>query len=304
MPFDKRSLVIPDGTRFEEHTILAPGDVILGNHTRLEFGIKTAARVFGGENARVTGNVATGSELRLDNFSRVSGDVDVQGNAFLGEKTRVEGKLVVGGDLDVGDDVAITKGFEAKGWINIRSPTPIVIYLFLYMLELLRLGKSDEVERLLSELEEAREKIEVSDKFLYLPDRSSLGLTRSTIQGNFFVGRECRVLGNYAVRGNATIGPGSKVYGAVRADGPIRIQGGAEVQGTVQSLGKIIIGEGVRILGDVRGHEVDMYPSSQVDGKIVAPGGVKFTTAQSLALDEKMERYTAGVNDDIVDLLG
>lgn len=304
MAFDKRSLVIPDLTRFEEHTIVAPGDVILGNHTRVEFGLKTEARVFGGENARITGNVSAGGELRLDHFCRVEGDVDVKGNVYLGEKSRVEGKLAVGGDLDVGDDVAITKGFEAKGWINIRSPVPIVVYLFLYMLELLRLGKSDEVEKLLTELEDAREKIQVSERFLFLPDRSSLGLTRSTIQGNFFIGRECRILGNYTVRGNATLGPGSKLYGALRADGLVRVQGGSEVQGTVQSLGKILIGEGVRILGDVRGHEVEMFPSSQVDGKIVAPGGVKFTTQQSLAMDEKMERYTAGVNDDVVDLLG
>jgi predicted acyltransferase (DUF342 family) len=304
MGFDKRSLVIPDGTRFEEHTLLAPGDIILGNHTRVEFGLHTAQRVFAGNTTKIEGRIQSGSEVRLDDFCLVSSDVEAKGNVYLGEKTRIEGKLTVGGDLDVGDDVAITKGFEAKGWINIRSPVPIVIYVFLYMLELLRMGKSDEVERILKEIEEAKETIQVGEKFLFLPDRSSLGLQQSTIHGNFFVGRDCRILGNYKIRGNATLGPGSKLYGALRAEGSVRLQGTSEVQGTLETMGKAIIGEGCRVLGDVRAAEVEMYPSSVVDGRIIAPGGVKFTTQTSLAMDEKMERFQAGVSDDIVDLLG
>lgn len=303
MAFDRRSLVLPDGTRFEERTLVVPGDVILGNHSRLEFGLQTPARVFAGENAKILGRLGAGGEVRLDHFCLVEGDVEAKGNVYLGEKARIEGKLTVGGDLDVGDDVAITKGFEAKGWINIRSPVPLVMYIFLYMLELLRMGKSEEVEKLLKELDEAKEQIQIGDHFLFLPDRSSIGLQHSTIQGNFYVGRECRVLGNFVVKGNATVGPGSKLFGAVRAQGTVRLQGRCEVQGAVESTGKVIIGETCRVLGDVRATEVEMFPSSVVDGKIVAPGGVKFTTQQSLALDEKMERFSAGVNDDIVDLL-
>src|SRR5687767_191684 len=128
MGFDKRSLVIPDGTRFEEHMVIAPGDVVLGNNTRIEFGLQTDHRVFAGKNSKIQGRVQTGGELRHDEFCRVSANIDAKGNVYLGDAARVEGKLTVGGDLDVGDDVAITKGFEAKGWINIRSPVPIVIY--------------------------------------------------------------------------------------------------------------------------------------------------------------------------------
>ncbi|HLE48353.1 MAG TPA: polymer-forming cytoskeletal protein [Candidatus Thermoplasmatota archaeon] len=304
MPFDKRSLVIPDGTRFEERTIIAPGDFVLGNHTRVEFGLRTDARIFAGESAKIQGAVSAGGELRFDHFCTIEGDVEAKGNVYLGEKTRVEGKLLVGGDLDVGDDVAITKGFEAKGWINIRSPVPIVMYLFLYLMELLRMGKSEEVDKILKDLQDATEQIQIGEKFLYLPDRSSLGLQHSTIHGNFFVGKECRILGNYNVKGNATIGPGTKLYGALRAQGTVKLQGGSEVQGTLETLGKVVIGEGCRVLGDVRALEVEMFPSSVVDGRIVAPNGVKFTTQQSLAMDDKMERYEAGMVDNIVDLLG
>lgn len=303
MPFDKKSFVVPDGTRFEEHTIVAPGDVVLGNHVRFEFGVATNGRVFAGENVHLDGHIKTPTDLRLDNFCRVNGTVESGGNVYLGEKTRVEGKLVVGGDLDVGDDVAIAQGFEAKGWINIRSPVPLVIYLFLHLMEMLRLGKSDEVEKILAELEANQERIQIQEGFLYVPDGSTVGLTNSVIKGNLFIGKGCRVLGNYVVHGNVNVGPEARVFGALRAAGTVRIQGRAEIQGTIESSRAVLIGEGVRVLGDVRGETVDMYHSAVVDGRVVAPGGIRFSTQQSLAMQEKVERYAAGMRDDIVDLL-
>ncbi len=303
MPFDKKSFVVPDGTRFEEHTIVAPGDFILGNHVRLQFGVTTPGRVFAGENVHVEGHVRTPKDLRLDHFCRVSGNVESGGSVYLGEKTRVEGKLVVGGDLDVGDDVAIAQGFEAKGWINIRSPVPVVVYLFLYLMELLRLGKSDEVEKILQEVEAAQERIQVNEGFLFVPDGSTIGLTNSVVKGNLYIGRGCRVLGNYIVHGNVNIGPESKLFGAVRAAGNMRVQGRAEVQGTLESSRGITIGEEVRVLGDVRAATVDMFHSAVVDGRVVAPGGIRFSTQHSLAMQDKVERFQAGMRDDIVDLL-
>jgi len=303
VPFDKRSFVVPDGTRFEEHTIVSPGDVVLGNHVRCEFGLATSGRIFAGENVHVDGHLKTPGELRLDHFCRVSGSIEAGGNVYLGEKSRIEGKLVVGGDLDVGDDVAIAQGFEAKGWINIRNPVPIVVYLFLYLMELLRLGKSDEVEKLLAEIEAAQERIQIRENFLYIPDGSTVGLTNSVIKGNLFVGKGCRVLGNYVVHGTVNIGPEAKIFGAVRAAGNVRVQAKAEVQGTLESSRSILIGEEVRVLGDVRAETVDMSHNAVVDGRVVAPGGIRFSTQQSLAMQDKVERYAAGIRDDIVDLL-
>jgi predicted acyltransferase (DUF342 family) len=303
VPFDKRSFVVPDGTRFEEHTIVSPGDVVLGNHVRCEFGLAPAGRIFAGENVHVEGHLKTPAELRLDHFCRVNGTVEAGGSVYLGEKSRIEGKLVVGGDLDVGDDVAIAQGFEAKGWINIRSPVPVVVYMFLYLMELMRLGKSDEVEKLLSEIEAAQERIQVRENFLYVPDGSTVGLTNSVIKGNLFIGKGCRVLGNYVVHGNVIVGPESKVFGAVRAAGNVKVQAKAEIQGTLESSRNVTIGEEVRVLGDVRAETVDMSQNAVVDGRVVAPGGIRFSTQQSLALQEKVERYAAGMRDDIVDLL-
>ena len=64
----------------------------------------------------------------------------------------IDGKLIVAGDLDVGKEVKIKGGFEAKGWIVVRNPFPVIIFIFLYIREMMRLGKDEEIEKALEEL--------------------------------------------------------------------------------------------------------------------------------------------------------
>ena len=78
-------------------------------------------------------------------------------NAYLGEFVTIDGKLIVEGDLDVGKEVKIKGGFEAKGWIVVRNPVPVIIFLFLYIREMMRLGKGEEIEKALEELFEDSE---------------------------------------------------------------------------------------------------------------------------------------------------
>ncbi|MBW3583042.1 MAG: polymer-forming cytoskeletal protein [Euryarchaeota archaeon] len=304
MVFDKKTLVIPDDTKFEEHTILTVGDVILGNHTEMEYGVITSGRFFGGESVRVNGNLKADGEVRLDMFGRVDGSVTCKGDVYLGEKCRIDGTLQLEGDLDVGDDVQIKDGFEAKGWINIRNPIPVVVYLFIYMMELLRLGRSEEVERILKELEaEGEEEILIGDVFLYVPDGSRLGLTQSDVKGNLRIGAGCRVLGNFTVKGDVFVGKETKLYGAIRATGGLKIMEGAEVQGEIQVEGPVDIGPGCHVLGDLTGDSVVMHQSAIVDGTLNAPYGIRFVTDKDKKMDEKVERFQADQLDDIVDLL-
>ncbi len=304
MVFDKKTLVIPDDTKFEEHNILTVGDVILGNHVRLDFGILTSGRLFAGESVRMEGDVKADGDVRLDMFTQVAGGVESKGDVFLGEKSRIEGTLRLDGDLDVGDDVEIPKGFEAKGWINIRNPIPVVVYVFLYMLELLRMGKSEEVDRILRELEEeAQEEILIGDVYLYVPDHCKLGLTQSEVKGNLRVGGGCRVLGNYVVKGDVFIGKETRIFGAVRATGDVTLADGAEIQGEIHANGHAEIGEGCHVLGDLLANSVQMYQSSIVDGTLNAPEGVKFTTKKQKEMEEKVARFEADQLDDLVDLL-
>ena len=149
MAFDRKTLVIPDKTRFEEQIISTAGDVVIGDRSLLQFSIDTDGRIFIGEHVITGGNLKATKDVRIDIFSSIGGDIQSGGNVYLGEKVKVKGKLSLNGDLDVGDSVEIESGFEAKGWINIRSPIQTVIYIFIYMLQLLKMGHSEEIELLL-----------------------------------------------------------------------------------------------------------------------------------------------------------
>ncbi len=306
MGFDRRTFVIPAGTVFEESLVTVPGDVVLGDHARFGFGVKTDGRVFGGQGIEVDGTLDCQGELRLDQSSHVLGDVNVGGNAWLGERCFVKGLFSLEGDLDVGDDVRIGGALRAKGWVQKRSPVPLVLYLFIYLLEMLRLGHSKEVEKVLEELERMENQdLLVGDVFLFVPDGSKVGLQRSEIKGNLEVASKVRVLGNYTVRGQARLGHGATVHGALRADGDVVLEPGAEVQGELASGGHVVVGEGCQVLGDLKARSVEMHTQATVDGKVVAEEGVTFRSdTQAQATAEAKVEEMKGKAADLVDLLG
>lgn len=308
MAFDKKTLVLPDGTRFEEHTIVTTGDLILGNHVQCGFGLKTEGRVFTGQGAKVEGRIECTEDLRLDQSTHVLGDVEAGANAYLGERCFVQGDLALEGDLDVGDDVRITGQLKAKGWVNKRSPVPLLIYIFIYLLELMRLGQSEEVDRILKELEESEdEDIAVGEIYMFIPDGSELDLQKTVVKGGLQAGDDCRILGNIQVAGNAEIGEKTRIHGALRVEGDVILWAEAEVEGNLEATGKVVVGEGCQVLGDLKANEVEMYTSATVDGKIVAEGGVKFRTEEQerkrKTAEEKAEEFE-GKSADLVDLLG
>ena len=308
MAFDKKTLVLPDGTTFEERTIVTTGDLILGNHVQCGFGLKTDGRVFTGQGTKVDGEVACDGDLRLDQSTHVLGDIHVGANVYLGERCFVQGDLALDGDLDVGDDVRITGQLKAKGWVNKRSPVPLLIYIFIYMLELLRMGQSDEVDRILKELEEADdEEIAVGEIYLFIPDDSEVGVQESTIKGGLDAGDGCRILGNLKIRGDATLGEKTRVHGALRADGAVTMMPESEVEGDLHAEGHVVVGEGCQVLGDLHALSVEMFQGATVDGKIVAEEGVRFRTEaqerKRKTAEDKAEEFD-GKAADLVDLLG
>lgn len=309
MPFDKRTLVLPEGAVFEERTIGAPADVILGDHVRCGYGLRTPARVLLGNGVEITGDVLCGGDLRADTSTHIAGSARVGASGFLGERCFVQGDLEVAADLDVGDDVRVGGRLQAKGWVNKRDPVPLVLYVFLYLLELMRLGHSAEVDRILAELEAADSlDISVGENFLFVPDGSVLEATKIDIHGNLDAAKGVRVLGNATVRGNARLGPGVRIFGALRCDGDVELLAGAEVQGDLVAGGEVVVGSGCTILGSLHGRSVVLYPDATIDGKVVALEGVSFRTeaqvqAQQTA-EANVEEFAVTKAADLADLLG
>lgn len=299
MPFDRKTMVIAEGTRFEEYVIVTKGDVIVGDGSTVEFGIKTDDRIFVGERARIKGSLDSRGDVRVDSFSNIEGDVTSKGSVYLGERVVIHRKLSVRGDLDVGDDVEIKEGFEAKGWINIRSPIPIVIYIFIYLLQLLKLGRSEEIEKILKELEEGESTIPITDNFTFIPNNSFLGIQNSEAPSRLIIGNDCKVMGNFNVGEDIRVGKNSIIHGSLSSKKDVLIEDEVEIKGGISASGNVYVGENSKIHGDIMAEKVFLPQSSRVDGTIIARRGLTFGRIDKEVAEEKLKRFNAGV--DVVD---
>ncbi len=298
MGFNRKTFVIPDGTVFEERTLVTNADVIVADKSYLDYGIITDKRVFVGEKVVINGRISAVDDIRIDMWSAVMGDVIGENSVYLGDKVKVSGKVSVGRDFDVGDKVTIEKGFNAKGWINIRNPIPLVIYIFVYLIEMLRQGKSKEVEKVLNELEKSDEKdFLISDCFLFIPRNSYITSQDVKITGSCIVGKKCKITGNYFVSGSVYIGAETEFYGAVRSTGNIKIGRKTTVYGDVECKEELVVEDSAQILGDVKSNSIEMFHNAIITGLLKAENGVKFKTQESDMMKEKLMRFNMKVDD-------
>ncbi len=300
MTFDRQTLVIPDETKFDEHTIITKGDVIIGDCCLLQFGVKTDGRIFVGEHVIVDGDLEATKDIRTDVFSRIGGNVKSGGNVYLGEKVKLGGKLSLKGDLDVADSVEMDEGFEAKGWINIRSPIPVVIYLFIYLAQLLKMGHSEEIERLLEEMEENDGgTIPISEIFLFIPNNSIIGVQKSKVDCNLRVGRKSHLIGNYDVKGNVYVEDDSVIYGTLKSTEDVFCGKNTNVQGNIDAKGDVRVDENAHIAGDISGGKIYLSKIASVDGMLFAKNGISFVMPVESDTEEKVRRFESNV--DILD---
>jgi predicted acyltransferase (DUF342 family) len=300
MTFERKTLVIPDKTNFEEEVITTRGDVVIGDRSLLRFGVNTDGRIFVGEHAIIDGNLEASNDVRVDIFSTIGGDIKSGGNVYLGEKSKIKGTLSLKGDLDVGDSVEIEKGFEAKGWINIRNPVPVVIYIFVYLMQLLKMGRSEEIERILEELEQNEEgTIPISKSFLFLPNNSIISISNSKVEGSLQIGKECKLQGNYDIKGNISVDEKSEILGTLKATGNVFCGKKVKIHGNISSTGTVNITEQVEIFGNVSGEEIFLSKTASIQGTLLGKKGISFQDVLKEQVTEKVKRFESDV--DVVD---
>ncbi len=280
--------------------IITKGDVVIGDRCLLQFGIKTDGRIFVGEHVIIDGDLQATNDIRVDIFSTIGGNVESSGNVYLGEKVKVNGKLSLKGDLDVGDSVEIDKGFEAKGWINIRSPIPVVIYIFVYLMQLLKMGHSEEIDRLLQEMEENEgDVIPISEIFLFIPNNSIIGLQKSKVDFNLHIGKKSCILGNYDVKGNVFIDEESKMHGTLKSTADVFCGKNTSIQGNIEAHGDVRIEDKAVVAGNVSAQKIYLSKIATVNGTLVAKNGISFMTPSKKEAEEKVARFESNV--DVVD---
>ncbi len=284
-----KGLVIPDNTIMEEHSIVVKGDVLVGNYAELSYGL-IARSLIAGEHVKISGNVISEGDVRIDMWSEIAGDVRTRADAYLGEFVSISGKLFAAGNLDVGNDVKIKGGYDVKGWLVVRNPLPVVMFIFLYLMALLQLGKEEEVEKALEELfsEDMPE-----DEFMSIPNRTKISLEAIQTTSRALIGSNCRLLGNIRAR-SVSMGKRVALFGSIRAAGDIAINTACVVHGNLVSKGKVNIGRNCRILGKINADTIVMHESSKIEGTLTAPNGVTIGKDDLEGLDEIGRRLFYG----------
>ena len=266
-PFD--ALEIPDGTTVEEHDLVTDGDIVVGGQSTVEFGVR-GRNVLAGERVTFGGDIEAEGDCRLDVWCDVAGNVLVGEDAYLGERVHVSGRLMVSGDLDIGDDVDIEEGFEANGWIVIRNPVPTLVFYFVVLSQLLRLGENEAADELADALSGDSE-----DDPLVVPRGSTVSDDAWQASTPATIGDGCRLHGNVRAE-MITVGEDNNIFGSLRARGDITVGEGTRVHGDVTTRdGTVTIADDARVLGDVSCSDLELHDGGDVDGTIRASGDMR-----------------------------
>ena len=264
-------LQIPDGTTVEERDLVTDGDVIIGSQSTIEFGVRGKS-VLAGERVTFGGSIEAEGDCRLGMWCEVDGNVLVGGDAYLGERVHLTGRLMVGGDLDIGDDVDIEEGFEANGWIVIRNPMPTIVFLFIYLSQLLHIGEEEAADDLMAGMMD-EEEAAGADPVL-VPRNAQVSDDAWRVSTPATVGDGCRLHGNIRAESIA-MGEGNNLFGSLRARSDISIAPGTRIHGDVTTRGGTVsLAKAVRILGDVSCNDLELHDDAVVDGTIRARGEV------------------------------
>lgn len=173
-------------------------------------------------------------------------------------------------------------------------------------MQLLKMGRSEEIERILEELEQNDgETIPISESFLFIPNSSIISLSNSKVEGGLYVGKECKLLGNYDVKGNISVDEKSEILGSLKATGNVFCEKQVKIHGNILSLGTVNITEKVQIIGDVTGEEIILSKTSSIEGKLLGKKGISFHDRIQDLASEKLMRFenNADVVDEVKEIL-
>jgi predicted acyltransferase (DUF342 family) len=188
-------------------------------------------------------------------------------DAYLGERVHVGGELRVAGNLDIGDDVDIEDGFEANGWIVIRNPMPTIVFLFVYLSQLLRIGEEEKAEEMLSAVVEEGER---DHEPVLIPRGSRVGDDAWQVSTPGRIGDDCRLHGNVRAE-SLVVGRDNEIFGSLRAREGITVGSGTEVAGNVTTRnGTVRVGPDTEIRGDISGEFVEVHHEATIEGAIRA----------------------------------
>ncbi len=292
MVFDRSQYIIPPRAIFEDGKVTVEGDIVIADKSEVLWAMNTEHRIFVGEMVTLGGDLEAGGDIRIDMSCDVSGNIVGHHKVYVGPRCKIAGKLTSEGDLDIGEDVEIApENLDAQAWVNIRDPIPTMIYIVIYLLELLRRGETEQVEAILAELEaENPDDFLITGDFLFVPLGSRLTKRTAQIKGSIRVGEEAKVRGNLNATKDVLVGMDAEVLGHVIAKRNVTIKEGAVIEGSARSKGDMDIETGVHITGDVECMTLKLHTDAKVDGTVFAQRGIRFADEESKRTDDAADR--------------
>jgi predicted acyltransferase (DUF342 family) len=278
MVFDTTVCHIPADTLLEEKNVRCKGDIVIGDRSLFRRGVITEGRVFIGEFAELKGDIVSIGDIRMDRGTRFKGNMTGDSSIFIGERSIVQGEMNVGGDLDIGQGVQIDPSMiDSKGFINIRNPLSMIIYLLLYMLERLKDDDSEEIERFLAELDDdtAAQTYILGSSFAFFPRSCSIDPDTIHVPGDLKIGPGCTIVGDILSDGSVEIERGVQIFGDVRSKGTLYVGENVVINGGVKAGGDVTIHHAARIGGDVSGLNVVVTSDTIIEGVLKGSSGVQ-----------------------------
>jgi predicted acyltransferase (DUF342 family) len=244
---------------------------VIGEFCQIDYGLR-GADVIVGDSTKIREYIWADGDARVGNWCEIGSDVVAKQDAYIGEGAIINGKLKVAGTLDIGERVEIREGFEATGAIEVRNPMPVIMFILIYFMTLLRIQREEDIDRILDDLfSDDDEEFEMP---LMIPSRSRLTLKLFSVPSTMRIGKGCRLHGNIRA-GLIDVQPDTVVFGSLRAKRGISVAGGVEIHGDVESGGEVYVQKGAHILGDVIAKTIRLHEDAKIDGTIEAPHGLR-----------------------------
>lgn len=298
MVFDRSVCHLPEGTIIEEKNIRCKGDVIFSDRALVKRGIMTEGRVFMGEFVELEGDIIAIGDVRVDKGCKVHGDITGDADIYIGERSIIAGDIIVGKNLDIGEGVELDpKAIDSRGRINIRNPISVIVYVLLYLLELLRRNDSKEVENFFKEMEDGEEeRILISQNFTYFPRGAKIS-QNIEIPGDMKIGRDCQLVGDLKINGTLDIESEVQVFGDLEIQGDLLLGENVVINGDIRSEGDITIHHAARITGNLRGKNIHTTPDTIIDGTLKGEDGIRIMPEGETSVEDRMERFEKGVDE-------
>jgi len=156
-------------------------------------------------------------------------------------------------------------GVEANGWIVIRNPVPTLVFYFIVLSQLLRLGETDAADNLAEAL--AADGEDVRDPLL-VPRSAEISDDAWRVSTPASVGDDRRLHGNLRAE-SIRVGERNEVFGSLRAREGITVGADTTIHGDVTTRGGTVTVEaGARVLGDVSAGDPVVHDGAEIDGTL------------------------------------